>query len=359
MNVGTFISTAAVIFASNGADGGGDGATGARPTVPVGAAAVWGRPGASAASGGEGQANKGGVGGNRRWCHGRRLAQLKRWHRVDHGARSARGHPPRVCSAPTWLVGGQGGAAARLATRRAVLATVTAVTAATSQARAASADSAASAPARRAATGGAAGSCDGGGLTNAGTVSFTGVTVNFTANEVAGNDGGDGGDGGRGFGGNGGNGASGSNGGNGTAGNGGDGGEGGGGIGGGIANFAGGNLTIQPRFGAKKGSKQSRATNVITANLAVAGLGAAGGAAGVARLEPAVARTERPALRNPATPEPPRSPAPESPAGSTCSPAALSSSTTRPSPTTPQQRATTTSRHVHQLTNLQIQTMEN
>ena len=111
---------------------------------------------------------------------------------------------------------------------------------------------------------------------------FTGVTVSFRANEVAGNNGGDGGDGGSGFGGKGGNGASGGNGGDGSAGNGGAGGFGSGGEGGAIANFAGGNLTIKPRLGAKKGSKQSRATNLITANQAIAGPGAPGGAAGQA-----------------------------------------------------------------------------
>ena len=101
--------------------------------------------------------------------------------------------------------------------------------------------------------GGAAGHLYGGGLTNAGTVSFTGVTVNFTANEAAGNDGGDGGDGGGGFGGKGGNGASGNNGGNGTAGNGGDGGGGGGGLGGGIANFPGGDAHHRAQVGREEG----------------------------------------------------------------------------------------------------------
>ena len=53
------------------------------------------------------------------------------------------------------------------------------------------------------------------------------------------------------------------------------------GFGGGIANLPSGNLTIKPRSGARKGSKQSMATNLITANQANAGPGGSGGAAGV------------------------------------------------------------------------------
>ncbi len=104
--------------------------------------------------------------------------------------------------------------------------------------------------------------------------------MNFTSNEVGANVGGDGGDGGAGFGGQGGNGASGNNGGNGNAGNGGAGGSSGAGFGGGAENSNGGSLTIEPRLGAKKRSKQSKATDSITANQARTTLGATGGAAG-------------------------------------------------------------------------------
>ena len=129
--------------------------------------------------------------------------------------------------------------------------------------------------------GGAAGNGVGGGLTNAGTVSFTGITVNFTHNRAIGALGGNGGGGGDGTGGNGGNGASGNNGGSGSAGDGSDGGGGGNGFGGGIASFPGGTLAIEPRLGAKKRSQQSKATNLITANQAFGGLGARGNDAGV------------------------------------------------------------------------------
>jgi hypothetical protein len=63
-------------------------------------------------------------------------------------------------------------------------------------------------------------------------------------------------------------------------GNGGDGGNGGGGA---INNLASGVLTINPRLGAKKGSKQFKATDVITGNSAHAGPGSAGGSLGVAQ----------------------------------------------------------------------------
>jgi hypothetical protein len=42
-------------------------------------------------------------------------------------------------------------------------------------------------------------------------------------------------------------------------------------------------LTINPRLGAKKGSKQLKATDVITGNSAAAGIGGAGGSFGVAQ----------------------------------------------------------------------------
>ena len=116
--------------------------------------------------------------------------------------------------------------------------------------------------------GGAGGSGQGGGLANAGTASFTGITVNFTANQATGGAGGIGATGGQGLGGNGGNGTAGGKGGNAAGGNGGGGGAGGGGFGGAIINSSTGNLTIKPRLGAKKNSKQYKATNLITANKA-------------------------------------------------------------------------------------------
>jgi hypothetical protein len=51
-------------------------------------------------------------------------------------------------------------------------------------------------------------------------------------------------------------------------------------LGGAIFNFANAGLTIDPRLGAKKGSRQSKAMNVITANQANRGLGGVGGKAG-------------------------------------------------------------------------------
>src|SRR5262249_8057856 len=50
--------------------------------------------------------------------------------------------------------------------------------------------------------------------------------------------------------------------------------------GGGIFNTAAGTLTIQPRLGAHKGSKQSKATDTITGNQANRGFGGSGGPAG-------------------------------------------------------------------------------
>ena len=101
--------------------------------------------------------------------------------------------------------------------------------------------------------------------------------MNFTNNQANGGIGGMGGRGGFGQGGNGGNGGLGGSGGSGTGGNGGNGGVGGSGLGGGIFNQTTGTLTIQPRLGAKKGSKQSKATDTITGNQANRGLGGAVG----------------------------------------------------------------------------------
>ena len=128
--------------------------------------------------------------------------------------------------------------------------------------------------------GGAAGRGSGGGLFNEGTASFTGITVNFSANQANGSSGGQGGDGGQAVGGNGGDGAVGGAGGNAFSGAGGSGGSGGGGSGGGIDNDTGGVLTINPRLGAKKGSKQAKATSLVTTNQANLGQAGAGGARG-------------------------------------------------------------------------------
>jgi hypothetical protein len=98
------------------------------------------------------------------------------------------------------------------------------------------------------------------------------VTVTFTSNQAASGNGGNGGAGGAATGG----GAQGSA----PGGDGGDGGEGARGVGGGIFNATTATLTLQPRLGAKKGSKQARANDVITANQALAGSGGQGGAGG-------------------------------------------------------------------------------
>ncbi len=118
-------------------------------------------------------------------------------------------------------------------------------------------------------SGGNAGNGNGGGVFNAGTVSFVGITVNLTSNQADGGSGGIGGIAAEGVGGNGADGSpAGGNGGNGFGGNGGSGGNSGNGAGGGINNLATGVLTINPRSGAKKASKQFKATDVITANSA-------------------------------------------------------------------------------------------
>ena len=98
------------------------------------------------------------------------------------------------------------------------------------------------------------------------------MTVNFSNNQAQSGVGGVGGVGGSVSGGNGaagnagGSGDFGGSGGNATGGSGGAGGEGATGSGGGIFNSATGTLTIKPRLGAKKGSKQAKATDTITAN---------------------------------------------------------------------------------------------
>jgi hypothetical protein len=121
--------------------------------------------------------------------------------------------------------------------------------------------------------GGSANSGLGGGLFNVGTASFTGVTVNFTSNQANGAFGGSGGTGGLSVAGNGGGitlgGADpsvGGNGGNSFGGTGGNGGESGIGQGGGIFVATSGTFTLKPRLGARKGTKEASATDVITGN---------------------------------------------------------------------------------------------
>jgi len=126
----------------------------------------------------------------------------------------------------------------------------------------------------------------GGGFYDDGKTSFSGVTVNFNNNIAAGGTAGSGGGGGSAQGGHGGNSnnAAGGNGGNATGGNGGNSGLPGLGIGGGIIVDTAGSLVLKPTLGAKKGSKQASATDVITSNTALAGgtavLGAAAGVGG-------------------------------------------------------------------------------
>jgi hypothetical protein len=120
---------------------------------------------------------------------------------------------------------------------------------------------------------GGGGYAKGGGLINAGTVPLTGITIDSRANKAGGGAGGRGGAGGFSSGGNGGAATSG-------AGAGGNGVAGGFGLGGGIFNFLEATLAIAPRLGAKKGSRQSAATDTITANQAARGSGAPGGSGG-------------------------------------------------------------------------------
>jgi hypothetical protein len=112
------------------------------------------------------------------------------------------------------------------------------------------------------------------------------VTVNFSNNQALSGTGGVGGIGGHATGGSGGSGNNGNvgnfggSGGNATGGTGGAGGEGGIGTGGGIFNAATGTLAIKPRLGTSTGSKQGKATDVITANLATSASGGLAGAGG-------------------------------------------------------------------------------
>jgi hypothetical protein len=67
-----------------------------------------------------------------------------------------------------------------------------------------------------------------------------------------------------------------------TGGNGGASGEGAGGVGGGIFNATTGNITLKPRLGATKGSRQAKATDVITTDKALAASGGPAGTGGSA-----------------------------------------------------------------------------
>ncbi len=109
------------------------------------------------------------------------------------------------------------------------------------------------------------------------TVSLAGGET-FSTNAAGGGGGGSGGTGGNALGGNGSSPTSGGDGGNAVGGNGGDGGGGGSGFGGGIASD--GSLTIAPRPGTKKRSKQGSATSTITGNSTLASSGGQGGAGG-------------------------------------------------------------------------------
>jgi len=122
--------------------------------------------------------------------------------------------------------------------------------------------------------GGRGGLAQGGGLYDDGAASFTGVTVDFTNNQAVGGAAGNGGEGGNhafgGFAGNGVNGPGG-NGGSATGGNGGSAEINGLASGGGIIVDVSGTLSLEPRLGAKKGSKQASATDLITGNSATPG----------------------------------------------------------------------------------------
>jgi hypothetical protein len=141
-------------------------------------------------------------------------------------------------------------------------------------------------------SGGTAGSAMGGGVYNGGGATLTNTTgLTILSNGAFGDQGGSGGTGGLAISFQGGNGG-GSSGGNGGAGgaafgnHGGDGGLGGEGLGGGLFNAAGGtviaSLLINPRLHARKGSKQSKATDLITSNQALSGTGESPGSGGAA-----------------------------------------------------------------------------
>jgi hypothetical protein len=129
---------------------------------------------------------------------------------------------------------------------------------------------------------GGAGDGIGGALDNHGVVSFIGVTISITNNQASGGAGGRGGTGGLAAGGDGGSGVVGGRGGDADGGSGGQGGSGGRGSGGGIFNTKSAILTIDPRLGTRKGSRQAKATDTITGNQATGGTGGEGGSGGAA-----------------------------------------------------------------------------
>ncbi len=108
------------------------------------------------------------------------------------------------------------------------------------------------------------------------------VAVNLRTDRDASGSGGHGGDGGSGFGGSRGAGITGGDGFSGTGGAGGAGGVGSNGLGGASFNATSGTLTIAPRLGAARGSRQAWATDTITGNQAIRGMGGQGGAGGAA-----------------------------------------------------------------------------
>ena len=108
------------------------------------------------------------------------------------------------------------------------------------------------------------------------------MTVNFSSNKAISGNGGSGGKGGSATGGFGGNGATGGTGGSAHGGAGGDGGFSSFGIGGGIHNAGNTTLVINPRLNVKKGSSQSKATDLITLNQALSAAGGAPGTGGTA-----------------------------------------------------------------------------
>jgi hypothetical protein len=139
-------------------------------------------------------------------------------------------------------------------------------------------------------------------LANQGAASFTGVTVNFMNNQASGGAGGRGGNSATGTGGTGGAGAVGGDGGEGAGGIAGNGGLGGSGLGGAISNARSAILTIDPRLGSRKGSRQSRAANTITANQATLGLGGSAGMVGAGQAGQGGAPNGAPGSAVPGTP---------------------------------------------------------
>ncbi len=152
------------------------------PTVALAAAEDLGRPGASAAAAAMGQANNGGAGGNGGDAAGGGLLNLSGGIVSITAPRRSRSPAASLFRANV-AVGGGGGAGGGAGDGAGDCHGGDGgdVSGAGSVGGLGNSGNGSTGG-----TGGAAGSCDGGGLTNAGTVSFTGVTVNFTANEVAG-----------------------------------------------------------------------------------------------------------------------------------------------------------------------------